>query len=66
MTNIVNSESSNSILKSLTPTTKDGQRMLLLAAIAVSYIICVNIVARLYGIQEYSELFSTSRIGMAT
>jgi hypothetical protein len=40
--------------------------MLLLAAIAVSYIICVNIVARLYGIQEYSELFRTSRIGITT
>ena len=44
----------------------DGKRMLLLSGIAFSYIIAVNIIARLYGIQEFSELFRASRIGLIT
>lgn len=44
----------------------DAKRMLLLVAIAFSYIIAVNVVARLHGVQEFSELFRASRIGFIT
>lgn len=44
----------------------DAKRMLLLSIIAFSYIIVVNIIARLHGVQEFSELFRASRIGIIT